>query len=294
VIRVGPAGWSYEDWKGKVYPEPRPRRFDELRYLSAYFDTIEINSTFYRPANRRTAERWAERVADRSNFRFTLKLWNRFTHERATKWTAADVFEARHAIDALTEADRLGAVLAQFPWSFQRTDESRAWLAQLTQEFAAVPLVVEIRHVSWDIEDFYDSLRERGVGFVNIDQPRHRSGIQPTARVTSPVGYVRVHGRNDENWFRRDAGVNERYDYLYTTPELLPWAERVRRIAEEADDIYVITNNHFQGQAVANAAMLESMLQGRPVAVPPPVVERYGAVLDGYTDMAASEDSARA
>ena len=282
MIRVGPAGFAYRDWAGTVYPQPRPRGFDELAYLARYFDTLEINSTFYRPALDRTARRWAERVAFNDDFRFTLKLWQRFTHERESKWTAAEVAQAREAIAALAGEQRLGALLAQFPWSFKRDHDNRVWLDALTREFADLPLVIEIRHDSWNTPEFFESLAERGVGFVNIDQPHHRHGIEPTARATSRIGYVRVHGRNEENWFSETAGVNERYNYLYSTEELEPWAARVRAIAERTDDAYVITNNHFEGQAVANAVMLSSMLSGRKVAAPEPAISKYVDVLQNY------------
>lgn len=282
MLRIGPAGWSYRDWWGPVYPSPRPRGFDELAYLARYFDTIEVNSTFYRPATRSTALRWAERVAAQPHFRFTVKLWQRFTHERDAPWSDSDVAETRAAIAALQQEERLGAVLAQFPWSFKRDPGSRAWLDALTTEFADLPLVIEIRHDSWDTPEFFQALAARGIGFVNIDQPRHRHGVEPSAIATSPVGYVRVHGRNAENWFRENAGVNERYDYLYTAAELEPWAARVRRIAEQTDDVYVITNNHFQGQAVANAAMLTTMLRGSPAAAPAATVAKYRDVIQDY------------
>ena len=277
MIRIGPAGWSYKDWIGTVYPDPLPRGFDQLGFIASHFDTIEINSTFYRPAPRAMAERWARHVAAHDTFRFTVKLWQRFTHERTAPWTDGEVGDARQAMDTLREHGRLGAVLAQFPWSFRRDGESRAWLDALTREFADLPLVIEIRHVSWDTPEFYESLAERGVGFVNIDQPPQRAGIRPSAHATGRVGYVRVHGRNTENWFRRDAGVNERYNYLYTADELVPWAERVRRIAERTDNVYVVTNNHFEGQAVANAAMLASMLRAEHAAVPFERCPRHGA-----------------
>lgn len=282
MIRVGPAGWSYKDWWGPVYPTPRPRGFDELAFLARYFDTIEINSTFYKPALRATAMRWAERVSTGDRFRFTLKLWQRFTHERDTLWTAADAKAAREAITALQDAGRLGAVLAQFPWSFRREPLNRHWLHALTREFGDLPLVVEIRHDSWNTPEFFESLAERGVGFVNIDQPPHRHGLEPSARTTSRVGYVRVHGRNLENWFREDAGVNERYDYMYSAGELEPWAARVRQIAGQADEVYVITNNHFEGQAVANAVMLSAMLRGERVAAPEATVARYRDAVKDY------------
>ncbi|HET9751613.1 MAG TPA: DUF72 domain-containing protein, partial [Myxococcales bacterium] len=82
MIRFGPAGWDYPDWAGKVYPKPRPRGFDPLRFIAGYFQTVEINSTFYRPPSPAVARAWSERVQERPDFRFTAKLWRRFTHER--------------------------------------------------------------------------------------------------------------------------------------------------------------------------------------------------------------------
>jgi len=123
VIRFGPAGWDYPDWAGKVYPAPKPKGFDPLPYLAAYFDTVEINSTFYRPAAPNAAKKWADRVRDRDLFRFTAKLWKRFTHERGTAWTSEEVDLVRAGLDPLAEAGKLGALLLQFPWSF-RNDEA--------------------------------------------------------------------------------------------------------------------------------------------------------------------------
>ena len=285
MIRVGPAGWSYEDWEGIVYPDPKPRGFDPLAYLAGYFDTVEVNSTFYRPAARRTAESWARRVRGNDDFRFAVKLWRRFTHERDEAWSPADVAAARQALDPLQDAGRLGAVLAQFPWSFKRTDESRAWLDDLTTAFEDVPLVVEVRHASWEAPEFFEGLAERGVGIVNVDQPLFGKSIKPSARATAPVGYVRLHGRNYEDWFREGAGVEARYDYLYSAKELEPWAERAKAVAAKAGEgaeVFVVTNNHFRGKAVANGSMLRSMIEDREVEAPPGVVAEYGEALRGY------------
>jgi uncharacterized protein YecE (DUF72 family) len=82
VIRVGPAGWKYKDWGGIVYPQPKPRGFDELAYLSAYFDTIEINTSYYGPPRPSTAKKWLESVARNGAFKFSTKLFHSFTHER--------------------------------------------------------------------------------------------------------------------------------------------------------------------------------------------------------------------
>ena len=131
MIRFGTAGWLYKDWEGIVYPKPRPKGFDPLEFLAGFFNTVEINSTFYHPAKAATAEKWIERVADYPDFRFTAKLWKRFTHERASAWTRAEVREVRAGFDKLNDSGRLGAVLLQFPWSFRRTEENREWLAML-------------------------------------------------------------------------------------------------------------------------------------------------------------------
>jgi len=283
TVRIGPAGWSYDDWVGPVYPDPRPRGFDALSYLAGYVDTVEVNSTFYRPATAAAARGWLRRVEHNPRFRFTAKLWQRFTHEQAAgAWTADEVREARLALDALAAGGRLGAVLLQFPWRFKRTDESREWLGDLVSAFGDLPLVVEVRHDSWLVPGFFESLAERGVGFVNIDQPLFKRSVKPTAEATGAVGYVRVHGRNAKDWFRKDAGVNERYDYLYSADELAPWAERTRELAAETSEVYVVANNHFRGQAMANGLMLRSMIEGGPVAAPPQLVAAFPEVLGPY------------
>lgn len=281
MIRYGPAGWSYRDWAGVVYPRPKPKGFDPLHYLAGYFDAIEVNSTFYRPARKSTAESWVRRTRSNPDFRFTAKLWRRFTHERKEAWTPGEVDEARAAFDVLHGEGKLGALLLQFPWSFRRDDRSREWLDDLTGAFSGFPLVVEVRHESWNEPEFFRELEERGVGFVNIDQPLFHDSIAPSARATSRVGYIRVHGRNYQDWWRKNAGPEARYDYLYSADELKPWAARAREVAadEETKDVYVVTNNHYRGKAPANALMLQSMVEKKKVPAPPDLFEEYSEAL---------------
>jgi uncharacterized protein YecE (DUF72 family) len=285
-LRFGPAGWLYKDWEGVVYPRPRPAGFDQLRYISEFFDTVEINSSFYGPPLPRTAGNWAQRVEDNVNFRFTAKLWKRFTHERAKAWTTAEVDQVRGGFDALMESGKLGAVLLQFPWSFRRSEQNREWLGDVVRTFRFYPLVVEVRHKSWLAPDFLRDLEEEGVGFVNIDQPLYHDSIGPTAHVTSHLGYVRVHGRNYKDWFREKAPVEQRYNYLYRAEELEPWAKRAAEIAQDpaTREVYVITNNHYKGKAVANALMLKSMVSGQRVTAPTGVYETYREVLEGFSE----------
>lgn len=282
MIRVGPAGWDYKDWAGIAYPAPPLPAFDPLAWIASYFDTIEINSTFYGPPAAATAKKWVARVGENPDFTFTAKLWRRFTHERKEAFTRREVREACAGIGPLHTGGRLGALLLQFPWSFRRTDESRQWLDDVTESFAEFPLVIEVRHASWNVPAFYEELVERGIGFVNIDQPLFRQSIGPSARATSQVGYVRVHGRNYSDWFRKDAGVEARYDYLYPPEELEPWVRRTKEIAKVTRETFVITNNHYRAQALVNALMLESMLAKRKVDAPPSVVAKYETELRGF------------
>ncbi len=284
MIRYGPAGFLYADWAGIVYPEPKPKGFDPLAYVARYFETVEINSTFYGPATRKTADAWIRRIADRPDFRFTAKLWQRFTHQRKETWTRDEERQVRDGFDPLHAEGRLGAVLLQFPWSFRRTDGNREWLDDVVKTFRDYPLVLEVRHESWNVPELFAELAQRGIGFVNIDQPLFGDSIAPSAHATSRVGYVRVHGRNYQDWFRDKALPHERYDYLYPARELEPWAERTREIAAqpETEDVFVVTNNHYRGKGVTNALMLKSMVEGRPVPAPPGIFPEYGEVLEGY------------
>ena len=284
VLRLGPAGWLYKDWEGIVYPRDKPKGFDPLRYIADFFDTVEINSSFYGPPVAKTTTSWVRRVGDHHHFRFTAKLWKRFTHERDKAWTRAEVNQVRAGFDVMMDAGKLGAVLLQFPWSFKRTEENREWLGDVVRTFNAYPLVVEVRHTSWLAPEFLSSLEEEGVGFVNIDQPRFHHSIGPSTHVTSHVGYIRVHGRNYKDWFRDKATVEQRYNYLYKPDELEPWVERAKEMATTlgTSDVFVITNNHYKGKAVANALMMKSMLTGERVPAPSGVFAAYGNVVADY------------
>lgn len=283
MIRYGPAGWEYDDWAGTVYPLAAGKGFDRLRHLSRWFGTVEVNATFYRPYPAAVAARWCERVRDAPTFRFCAKVHRRFTHEREA-YGAAEVEEARAALDRLAREGRLGAALLQFPWSFKRDEAAEEWLRGLFRAFAGLPLVLEVRHASWDAPEVLGELAEAGVGIVNVDQPRFARSRGPSAEVTASVAYVRIHGRNYRDWFRKDAGRDARYDYLYDARELTPWAARIRELARSprAPDVYVITNNHFRGQAPANAKMLEALVEGRRVEAPPELVAAYPEALGPF------------
>ena len=273
MIRVGPAGFAYKDWEGIVYPADKPKGFDPVRYLAQYFDTIEINSSFYGPPHPHAASGWAWRVADNPRFKFTAKLYKAFTHERNA--TPQDERDFKNGIDPLVTADRFGALLLQFPWSFRFDNENRLYLLDLQRRFGEYPLVLEVRHASWAQPEVLEMLAEFGVGLANIDQPLFHRSIKPGAHVTAPTGYVRLHGRNYQHWFSPTANVRERYDYLYSVKELEPWVDRIKTVATQANDTYAVTNNHNLGKAVVNALEIRSILKGESVNAPESLLERY-------------------
>jgi uncharacterized protein YecE (DUF72 family) len=293
VLRIGPAGWSYPDWAGYVFPSRRAKGFHEATYLAEFFDTIEINTSFYQPLNPEHAAQWIDRVAANPRFVFTAKLWQRFTHDiRSTSSSSAveDERAVRGGFDVLRAAEKLGAVLLQFPFSFHRTKETVSYLSSLLKRFADYPLVVEVRHATWDSPETLDLLRASGASFCNIDQPIIGRSIAPSAQATSTVGYVRLHGRRYDTWFTDDAAIptHERYNYLYTAEELAPWATRIRKVTGQARNTFVVTNNHFQGKAVVNALQLISILKGSKVKVPEPLRQQYPQ-LEGIADAPPAE-----
>ena len=270
-IRIGPAGWSYKDWEGVVYP-PHGSKFDPLGYLASFFDTIEINSPFYRIPPPTHAKSWVRRVTANKEFKFTTKVFRGFTHEDA-KLATEDVKAFRNYLDPMMDANRLGAILLQFPWSFKNTPESCEKLVALFQAFADYPKALEVRHSTFQNDEFHRFLDEQNVGWVNVDQPLFDNSVKPADTVTGPLAYARFHGRNYEKWFAHDESW-ERYNYLYSKKELAPWVERIERMAQERDT-YVVTNNHFRGQAILNAGDLKEAL-GQDATLPPQLKEVYG------------------
>ena len=274
-LRIGPAGWSYADWAGYVYPTHRPKDFHEACYLAGFFDTIEINTSFYQPLRPDHAALWVERVSANPAFVFTAKLWQKFTHDLSA--TKEDESAVRAGFDVLRNAEKLGAVLLQFPFSFHCTRETVSYLTAVLKRFADYPLIVELRHASWQTKETLDLLREHHAGFCNIDQPLIGRSLVPSAEATSAVGYVRLHGRRYDTWFSDDPGApsHERYNYLYSADELDPWISRIRSIAEHTRNTFVVTNNHYQGKAVVNALQLISILSREKVKVPEPLRQHY-------------------
>lgn len=314
-VRCGVAGWDYPDWRGTVYPARRSRGFDPLEFLSLYVPVIELNRTYYRPATVKEASSWLDRVRDRPRFTFTAKLPEPFVRP-GKSWTANEVREAREGLDHLHAHGRLAGAVLQFAWSFKRTrkdgsvdEDAHEWLRDVTAAFEGLPLFVELRHRSWNVPGTFEELGELGVGWVNIDQPMLFAGSMPlTAIATTPVAYLRLHGRNYQTWGkglgrkskkvaanapgrvsteerkRSEAQKNARFDYLYRDSEVRALAQEVQRLSATpgVEAVISIQNNHARGQAPVNALMLQALLDRTKVPAPPDLYRSYEEVLAPY------------
>jgi uncharacterized protein YecE (DUF72 family) len=292
AIKIGVAGWSYKDWEGIVYPAS-VKSAHRLAYLAEFFDMVEINTSFYGPIKPEVGRDWCRAAAAaNSTFVFTAKLYRAFTHSpiATVELTSAETIrpargdeaDVKRGLEALISEGRLGAVLAQFPISFKSTGENRAYLEQLVARFREYPLVLEIRHASWNEPETLGWLTALGAGLCNIDQPIIGRAIRPSAHVTSTIGYIRLHGRNYQNWFA-ETNVRDRYDYLYSQQELAQWKDRVEQVAGQTATTYVVANNHNLGKAAVNALELVSMLSGKTVKAPPPLLAAYPKELGSIT-----------
>ncbi|HWZ83838.1 MAG TPA: DUF72 domain-containing protein [Terriglobales bacterium] len=285
-IRIGTAGWSYKDWDGILYPpEVTRKKIHPVEFLARFFDVIEINTSFYGHIRPELGRLWCRKAgAVNPDFVFTAKLHRSFTHSplAVMEPTSAasirpndeDEKLAREGLDSLASEGKLGALLIQFPVSFKNTGLNREYLDQLLRQFIEYPRVVEVRHESWNHPETIAEFMRQNAGFCNIDQPLLGKSLGPTEHVTSGVGYVRLHGRNYDQWFDSD-NRNDRYNYLYKTAELEKWKEKVEVIARKAETTYVVANNHFQAKAAVNALELKYLLGKKRVAAPETLVRSY-------------------
>ena len=303
-IRIGTAGWSYKDWDGILYPpEVMRKKVHPVEFLARFFDVIEINTSFYGHIRPELGRLWSRKAAAvNPNFLFTAKLHRSFTHSplAVMEPTSAasirpndqDERLAREGLASLAAEGKLGALLIQFPVSFKNTSLNREYLEQLLRQFIEYPRVVEVRHESWDNPETIAEFMRQNVGFCNIDQPLLGRSLAPTEHVTSGVGYVRLHGRNYEQWFDSDSR-NDRYNYLYKPAELEKWKAKIEIIAHRAESTYVIANNHFQAKAAVNALELKHLLDGKKVRAPETLVEHYPELKEMVEIEDASGDYSR-
>jgi uncharacterized protein YecE (DUF72 family) len=266
-IYVGTSGWSYPrgegTWNGYFYP---PETKNELEHYSRFFDTVEINSTFYRPPAPAVSAGWVRKTPD--DFIFSVKLWQKFTHPEMyrqatgeiTSISAADVTLFKNSIEPLADSGKLGALLAQFPPSFVNDARCRQILQAVLHTFSDYPLVVELRHKSWsDDAQTAVLLRENHICWAQTDEPRFKFSIAAEVPQTLDISYFRFHGRNAETWWK--GNVETRYMYHYSESEIAELSERVETANHTSRQTLVYFNNHWKAYAPRNARDLKKAMQ---------------------------------
>ena len=251
IAAIGTSGFSFKDWKGVFYPENiNPSGY--LDYYQKFFNTVEINMTYYKIPSAKTYERMIGETPD--TFEFIIKANQATTHELKDE----EVFTSfSESLQPLKEAGRLYGILAQFPWRFRNNERSRKYLVQCADRYGDVPLFVEFRHNSWFRDEVFDFLRMKRLYYVSVDEPQIGEMMPPEARATGDVAYVRFHGRNSETWWGKSG---DRYDYNYSEGELDEWIEKVEELEKSVWKLYAFFNNCHQGYAVRNAIMFKELL----------------------------------
>ncbi len=253
MIRIGTSGFDYADWRGPFYPE-RLAKKEWLAYYAGHFSCLELNFSYYRMPEASRLASMVERTEGKVTF--AIKAHRSMTHERVA--SRSEYRQFQEAVRPLREAGVLGAVLAQFPYSFRQCEESRIYLKQLAEALGP-DVVVELRRSDWADDAIREWLKRIAVGYACVDEPRIKGLMPPNAVFTAPPAYVRFHGRNAAKWYTHDR-PEERYDYRYRFDELREWAGKITTLHKSADNVLVFFNNHFQGKAVEAAKMMEKIL----------------------------------
>ena len=304
-IRIGTCSWADDALSKHFYPKGLPAG-ERLAHYAQHFDTVEVDSTYYRLPAEEMVRRWAERTPD--DFVMHVKAFGLMTRhpvklealppdlrddaptddkgrvERPSREFRAEVFRRfLEALEPLRSAGKLGGILFQFPSYVVYKDRSLEYLQWAREQLGGDEMLVEFRHVSWLDDEHRDEtlrfLEELGATHVIVDAPRIEGAknVAPTVlALTSPTVYVRFHGRNAETWNKRGGSASERFDYLYSGSELQEWVGPLRELAEGAEQAYAFFNNNAtspdgrggrMAQAAVNANELQRLLQAASVPV---------------------------
>jgi uncharacterized protein YecE (DUF72 family) len=296
-IRVGTCSWADEALSKYFYPPGLPAG-ERLAYYAEQFDTVELDSTYYRLPVESMAERWAEQTPD--SFVMHVKAFGVMTRhpvkkeqlptdlrddapvddrgriDRPPREFRGEIFRRfREALKPLRSAGKLGGTLFQFPPYVVYKDLSLDYLSWVREQMGEDELLVEFRHRSWYEEgvrsDVLAFLEEHRMSLVVVDAPKVEAKNVPQTllALTSPTLYVRFHGRNEKTWHVRGKSAAERFDYLYSEEELGEWVEPLEELAAGAENAYVLFNNNnrspsgdggFVAQAATNAQQLKRLL----------------------------------
>jgi uncharacterized protein YecE (DUF72 family) len=303
TIRIGTCSWADEALSKYWYPKGTAAG-ERLPYYVKHFDTVEVDSTYYRLPFEEMVSRWAERTPE--DFVMHVKAFGVMTRhpvkveqlptdlrdeapvdargrvDRPSREFRGEVFRRfRQALEPLRAAGKLGGILFQFPPYVVPKEASLDYLQWARGQMGDDEMLMEFRHRAWYEEDQRAEtlafLEQHGMAHVVVDAPKvEAKNVPPTVlAVTSRLAYVRFHGRNAETWNVRGKSAAERFDYLYSEEELEEWVDPLRELAGQADQVYVVFNNNNRSrvggrevaQAPTNAEMLRKLLAKERVPV---------------------------
>lgn len=289
-IFVGTASWTDKTLikSGAFYPPEIDTAEGRLRFYARHFGTVEVDSTYYALPSEKNATLWVERTPP--EFVFHIKAYSMLTgHPTLVKtiprplreelpqealaqsqikdvpkaWVVKTMDLFRTALTPLKAAGKLGCILFQFPPWFVPSPRAYAWMETLREMLPGHDVAVEFRNTKWlsttEMRRATDFLKNQGICYVAVDAPWIPRWEGP-APVTAPVAYVRLHGRNRKNWFKKGMETAQRYRYLYTEAELEAWTVKVRQASTAAQKTFVLFNNCFEDYGIRNAMAFRDLL----------------------------------
>lgn len=289
-IRIGTASWTERTLleSGKFYPRQSMTAEERLKFYTEHFDTVEVDSTYYSPLAERNAMLWVQRTPP--GFLFNIKAYSLLTgHPTPVKSlpkilqenlpadykkidrpksypleiveAAFDMFVS--ALRPLQAAHKLGCLLFQFPPWFTPSPESYAWLEMVKDKIPSACVAIEFRNGKWLQQDerqrVNDFLRQHKMSFVAVDAPWVQ-GWQGPVDLTTDIAYLRFHGRNRADWFKKGVTTEQKYKYSYNQKELGSWRDRIKSLSEHTSIIFTIFNNCYQDYALKNASVMKDLI----------------------------------
>jgi uncharacterized protein YecE (DUF72 family) len=288
-IFVGTCSFTNSGLVGTFYPADLPAA-ERISWYAQYFDTVEVDSSFYALPSERNSRLFAQRTPD--DFIFNFKAFGLLTkHPVPLKrlgrsllaYLPSDFKEEyirQPPVDMLKKAfemfyqallplklvGKLGVVVFQFPPYFTKNEKNMAYISQCREWLPDLELAIEFRHASWvsqnELKDTLDFLKKQGLSYISVDEPQFPSGttIPPISEATTKIAYIRFHGRNRQTWFKKGISVSERFQYLYTDEELAEWVPKIKSLEAKTKQIFLMFNNCYGSYHIKNARDLARML----------------------------------
>jgi len=256
-LYIGTSGYDYPEWKKAGFYPQTVKNAEFLQYYATQFNSLELNGTYYRMPTPEQMQNMITRTSGK--VKFSIKAHQDITHAQDKTQYQPLVDDFKKALEPLQNDNLLLCALFQFPESFHYANEERIYLDMLLKELTDIPIIVEMRNIKWQNDQVYNALRQRQIGWCITDNPALKNLPQLDYIITSPIAYMRFHGRNSAMWYK---GNNvTRYDYLYNDTELQSFVAPIKHLLQHAKIVQLFFNNHAKAQAAINAKKIEMLLK---------------------------------